>query len=255
MTSRERGSSPSLGSPGFEAQAQERPRHLGATAACGAGSRRAGCWCSGFLVWQLGTGPFLDGLRATSPWAVAGGARGDRRDDVVLRHALVAGLGAARWAERLPLRTAYVAYYRSQLINATLPGGVVGDVHRGRPARLARGGLGARSRPGGAGRRWSGRCCCPAPGAGSASRCSASAAVAGGAVLVLSALAVAGHLVVFLVAAQSVGVALDAAPARCRSGPWCCSARRSRSTSPAGGRARAWRPGRSRRSGRRPPSG
>ena len=86
----------------------------------------------GFLVWQLGTGPFLDGLRATSPWAVAGGAGGHRRDDVVLRRALVAGLGAVRqdWAERVPLRTAYVAYYRSQLINATVPGGVVGDVHR-----------------------------------------------------------------------------------------------------------------------------
>ena len=24
----------------------------------------------GFLVWQLGTWPFLDGLRATEPWAV-----------------------------------------------------------------------------------------------------------------------------------------------------------------------------------------
>ena len=41
-----------------------------------------------------------------------------------------------RWSrpasgERVPVRTAYVAYYRSQLLNATLPGGVVGDVHRG----------------------------------------------------------------------------------------------------------------------------
>src|SRR6185312_11751481 len=31
----------------------------------------------------------------------------------------------------LPLGTAVAAYYRSQFLNVTLPGGVVGDVHRG----------------------------------------------------------------------------------------------------------------------------
>ena len=31
----------------------------------------------------------------------------------------------------LPLRTAVAAYYRSVFLNLTLPGGVVGDVHRG----------------------------------------------------------------------------------------------------------------------------
>ena len=31
----------------------------------------------------------------------------------------------------MPVRTAYRRYYRSQLLNATLPGGVLGDVHRG----------------------------------------------------------------------------------------------------------------------------
>jgi uncharacterized membrane protein YbhN (UPF0104 family) len=30
----------------------------------------------------------------------------------------------------MPLRTAVAAYYRSQFLNATLPGGVLGDVHR-----------------------------------------------------------------------------------------------------------------------------
>ncbi len=30
----------------------------------------------------------------------------------------------------LPLRDAFAAYYRSQFLNSTLPGGVVGDVHR-----------------------------------------------------------------------------------------------------------------------------
>ena len=82
-----------------------------------------------FLVWQLGSGPFVDGLLSVSPWAVL--------------VALVVTAGttwccAARWSllsarlgRPVPLRTAYVAYYRSQLVNATLPGGVVGDVHRG----------------------------------------------------------------------------------------------------------------------------
>ena len=36
------------------------------------------------------------------------------------------GLGA-----ELPLRTAVAAYYRSQFLNSVLPGGVLGDVHRG----------------------------------------------------------------------------------------------------------------------------
>ena len=31
----------------------------------------------------------------------------------------------------LPLRTAVAAYYRSLFLNVTLPGGIVGDVHRG----------------------------------------------------------------------------------------------------------------------------
>ena len=31
----------------------------------------------------------------------------------------------------MPLRTAVAAYYRSQFLNTTLPGGVLGDVHRG----------------------------------------------------------------------------------------------------------------------------
>jgi uncharacterized membrane protein YbhN (UPF0104 family) len=31
----------------------------------------------------------------------------------------------------VPLRQAYAAYYRSQFLNTTLPGGVLGDVHRG----------------------------------------------------------------------------------------------------------------------------
>lgn len=81
------------------------------------------------LVWRQGVDPFVDGLRLTSPAA--------------LLTALVITAGttlacAWRWslvAQRLgvavPLPTAVAAYYRSQFLNATLPGGILGDVHRG----------------------------------------------------------------------------------------------------------------------------
>jgi len=83
----------------------------------------------GVLVWRLGTGPFLDGLRT-----VDGGALAAASGLAVLttmccawRWRIVArGLGVD-----LPLRTAVAAYYRSLFLNVTLPGGVVGDVHRG----------------------------------------------------------------------------------------------------------------------------
>jgi len=82
-----------------------------------------------FLIWHLGAGPFLDGLRA-----VDGGALAAASGLAVLttvccawRWRIVAGgLGIG-----LPLGTAVAAYYRSLFLNVTLPGGVVGDVHRG----------------------------------------------------------------------------------------------------------------------------
>ena len=158
------------------------------------------------LVWHLGTGPFVDGLRATSPWAVL--------------VALVVTAGttwccAARWSllsarvgAPVPLRTAYVAYYRSQLVNATLPGGVVGDVDRG-------------LRHGWRGVLWDrglGQVVqvalvlvlvLPSPYRWFAAVLLAGLLVAGGAVVLLSAGAVAGHLVVFLVAATAAGVSLS----------------------------------------------
>lgn len=80
------------------------------------------------LVWRVGTEPFLDGLRT-----VAGGALAAAAGLAVLttvccawRWRIVArGLGVD-----LPLGTAVAAYYRSIFLNLTLPGGVVGDVHR-----------------------------------------------------------------------------------------------------------------------------
>jgi uncharacterized membrane protein YbhN (UPF0104 family) len=83
----------------------------------------------GFLVWHLGTGPFLDGLRAVDGWALAAATGLAVLTTVCCawRWRIVAlGLGV-----ELPLRTAVAAYYRSLFLNVTLPGGIVGDVHRG----------------------------------------------------------------------------------------------------------------------------
>ncbi|CAL9365443.1 hypothetical protein SUDANB70_00760 [Streptomyces sp. enrichment culture] len=80
------------------------------------------------LMWRLGTGVLLDGLR--------------RIDGPALLAALAVGLvttvfSAWRWSLvsrglgiRLPLGRAVADYYRALFLNAALPGGVVGDVHR-----------------------------------------------------------------------------------------------------------------------------
>jgi glycosyltransferase 2 family protein len=81
------------------------------------------------LIWRLGTGPFLDGLRS-----VDGGALAAAAGITVVTTACYAwrwkivarGLGVD-----LSLRAAVAAYYRSLFLNVTLPGGIVGDVHRG----------------------------------------------------------------------------------------------------------------------------
>jgi uncharacterized membrane protein YbhN (UPF0104 family) len=80
------------------------------------------------LLWRLGTGPFLDGLSLINGWAVAAALVIGVLTTVCCawRWSLVAGgLGV-----RLPLRTAVADCYRSVFLNATLPGGVLGDVHR-----------------------------------------------------------------------------------------------------------------------------
>src|SRR3954465_10851040 len=80
------------------------------------------------LVWRLGTSPFLHGLHDVDGRALAAGA------GLVLvttvcsawRWKIVAGgLGVD-----LSLSAAVAAYYRAVFLNVTLPGGVVGDVHR-----------------------------------------------------------------------------------------------------------------------------
>jgi uncharacterized membrane protein YbhN (UPF0104 family) len=82
----------------------------------------------GVLVWRVGTGPFVAGLRVVGAWTVL----------VALVVGLTSTLAcawrwrrvAARLGVDLPLWESIAAYYRSQLLNVTLPFGVVGDVHR-----------------------------------------------------------------------------------------------------------------------------
>jgi uncharacterized membrane protein YbhN (UPF0104 family) len=112
-------------------------------AALDSGRRAAGLsggrrWCArialalgtlAILVWQLGTGPFVDGLRAVDGAALAAGfALGF----------LTTACCAWRWRTvatglglELPLGAALAFYYRSLFLNLSLPGGVLGDVHRG----------------------------------------------------------------------------------------------------------------------------
>jgi glycosyltransferase 2 family protein len=81
------------------------------------------------LVWRVGTGPFLDGVRSVDGRALGAAAIIALVTTVCCawRWTLVAGgLGV-----RLSLPAAVAAYYRSQFLNVTLPGGIVGDVHRG----------------------------------------------------------------------------------------------------------------------------
>ncbi|MFF2848720.1 lysylphosphatidylglycerol synthase transmembrane domain-containing protein [Streptomyces sp. NPDC058001] len=80
------------------------------------------------LIWRLGTGPFLDGV--------------GRIDTVTFLGAVGIGVfttvcSAWRWCLvsralglPLPLGRAVADYYRALFLNATLPGGVLGDVHR-----------------------------------------------------------------------------------------------------------------------------
>ncbi len=89
---------------------------------CGAGILAA-------LVWRLGVGPFVDGLRLLTVYSVlaAVGIGLVTTLCCAWRWTLVAGgLGTV-----VPLPAAVGAYYRSLFLNSTLPGGVLGDVHRG----------------------------------------------------------------------------------------------------------------------------
>ena len=80
------------------------------------------------LVARVGTGPFVDAVRLTNAGAllVAAAVTAVTTVACAWRWRLVArGLGVD-----VPLPAAVGAYYRSQFLNCTLPGGVLGDVHR-----------------------------------------------------------------------------------------------------------------------------
>jgi uncharacterized membrane protein YbhN (UPF0104 family) len=80
------------------------------------------------LVWRVGTGPFVEGLRQTTAWSLLVAI-------VVTAGATVCCAWrwravAARLGIHLDLHRAVAAVYRAQFLNATLPGGVLGDVDR-----------------------------------------------------------------------------------------------------------------------------
>lgn len=80
------------------------------------------------LAWRLGTDAFVDGLRVINGPAVLAALGIGLLTTVcsAWRWCLVArGLGL-----RLPLTTAVADYYRALFLNAVLPAGVLGDVHR-----------------------------------------------------------------------------------------------------------------------------
>jgi glycosyltransferase 2 family protein len=83
----------------------------------------------GLLVLRVGTAPFLAGLQRLTAVAVLA---------ALALTAAATVLSAWRWTlvsralgVGLPLRTAVSAYYRSQLLNSVLPGGMTGDLERG----------------------------------------------------------------------------------------------------------------------------
>jgi glycosyltransferase 2 family protein len=92
------------------------------------------------VLWRTGTGPFVDGLRSLDlatlalgtalavPITVAGAWRW---------HLVSRGLGVG-----VQLGPAVASCYRAQFLNTTLPGGILGDVHRGVRHGLAAGDTG-----------------------------------------------------------------------------------------------------------------
>jgi uncharacterized membrane protein YbhN (UPF0104 family) len=81
------------------------------------------------VVWRLGTGPFLDGVRSIDGKTLAAAAAIAALTTVCCAwrwKTVAGGLGV-----HVSLPAAVAAYYRSLFLNVTLPGGIAGDVHRG----------------------------------------------------------------------------------------------------------------------------
>jgi uncharacterized membrane protein YbhN (UPF0104 family) len=81
------------------------------------------------LVWRLGTGPFVDGLRMVDGRALAAAAAIGALTTLCCAWRWKTVAGALGVGVSLP--AAVSAYYRSLFLNLTLPGGVLGDIHRG----------------------------------------------------------------------------------------------------------------------------
>ena len=81
------------------------------------------------LVWRMGTGPFIAGLRTVDGGALAAATGIGVLTTVCYAwrwKTVAGGLGVA-----VSLPAAVAAYYRALFLNVTLPGGVAGDVDRG----------------------------------------------------------------------------------------------------------------------------
>jgi hypothetical protein len=163
------------------------------------------------VAWRVGPQPFVDAVGAAGPLTLV----------AAMAITAVTTLACAwRWralARRLgvevSLREAVGAYYRSQFLNATLPGGVVGDVHRavrhGALPVVADRGTGQAVQVATAGAVLLLE---PAPWAGAAlGLVVVVALVRWPAIVATSLVAAAGHVVVFLVAARAAGTSASLA--------------------------------------------
>ena len=180
------------------------------------------------LASRVGTEPFVAGLKAVGPASVAA---------ALVLTALTTLASAQRWrlvgrayGVRMTLRAGVAAYYRSQFLNSVLPGGVLGDVHRGVTHRAMGSVAASESSASRCRSRWRGWWFwsrgrsprspppCPSRPQPSGESCSWRAVVlvlvardwieveVVPPVLALSALAAAGHAAVFVVAANAAGV-------------------------------------------------
>lgn len=83
----------------------------------------------GAVVWQTGAGPFVTGVRSLDVGTLVLGAGIAVPTSVACAwrwHLVASGLGV-----EIRMRPAVAFYYRAQFLNTVLPGGVLGDLHRG----------------------------------------------------------------------------------------------------------------------------
>jgi glycosyltransferase 2 family protein len=89
----------------------------------------AGAAILGAVLWQTGIEPVVTGLSSLDPWTLALGTALAVPSTVACAwrwHIISRELGV-----KVDLGPAVASCYRAQFLNCTLPGGVLGDVHRG----------------------------------------------------------------------------------------------------------------------------